>query len=326
MKIQTLTTLAFCVASLCASAQNRFEDYTPRPIHEGVPTEKSAQVFRQTDRDGNSQSVMYMKDIKYEMRDGVDLTLQILMPMTDNRSPKPCIVYVPGSAWMKQDVYGSLLKMSEFAKRGFVIALVEYRHTGIAIFPAQLIDCKNAVRFMRKNARRMGVDVNNIFIWGDSSGGHLSLFTGITEEMAEFDDPDDASVSCKVNAVVAYYPPTDLTAIRMVPDAINKGEADSPEGLLIGGKAIADYPEPARKASPYYYVSKDRPVPPIFLAVGTQDRILPFEQTDIMANVLADNGKTFEYYVLPGADHGSWEFWTPAMYDKVEAFLRKYMK
>jgi dipeptidyl aminopeptidase/acylaminoacyl peptidase len=127
--------------------------------------------------------------------------------------------------------------------------------------------------------------------------------------------------------VVAYYPPTDLTAIKNIPDAISKGEATSPEGQLLGGKlSIADNLEAARRASPDYYVKKDVAIPPIFIAAGTMDRVVPFNQTDLMAHVLADNGKTFEYYVLPGADHGSWEFWTPAMFDKVEAFIRSNIK
>jgi acetyl esterase/lipase len=238
-------------------------------------------------------------------------------------------MYIPGSAWFKQNTYGSIMRMAEFAKRGFVIAIAEYRHSGIAPFPAQLIDMKNAIRFLRQNAQRYGIDPNNIFVWGDSSGGHLSLLVGVTENVkdATIDEPDFPDVSCGVNAVVAYYPPTDLTAIQKIPDAISKGDATSPEGMLLGGKlSINENLDAARKASPDYYVKKDVAIPPIFLAAGTMDHVVPFSQSDIMANVLTKNDKSFEFYVLPGADHGSWEFWTPAMFDKVETFIRKYIK
>jgi acetyl esterase/lipase len=321
---RTLLSLACFGLMATAGAQNPFGGMN-RTIVEGKPTEKSAQIFTQERPAQTAPDIMYMHDVKYETRDGVDLYLQILMPMSADRSPRPCIMYIPGSAWFKQNTYGSIMRMAEFARRGFVVAIAEYRHSGIAPFPAQLIDMKNAIRFLRHDGGRMGIDPNNIFVWGDSSGGHLSLLVGVTENVkdATLDQPDFPDVSCGVNAVVAYYPPTDLTAIKNIPDAISKGEATSPEGQLLGGKlSIAENVEAARRASPDYYVKKDVAIPPIFIAAGTMDRVVPFNQTDLMVHVLADNGKSFEYYVLPGADHGSWEFWTPAMFDKVEAFIR----
>jgi acetyl esterase/lipase len=318
-------------ALTAAHAQNPFGGMMNRPIAEGKPTEQSARIFRQERAPDAAPGVMYLKDVKYTSPDGTDLYLQLLIPMTSmaDRAPKPCVVYIPGSAWFKQNTYGSVLRMAEFAKRGFVVAIAEYRHSGIAPFPAQLVDMKNAIRFLRRDGVRMGIDPDNIFVWGDSSGGHLSLLVGVTENLedATLDKPDFPDVPCTVNAVVAYYPPTDLTAIKDVPDAISKGEATSPEGMLLGGKlAIADNAEAARRASPDFYVKKEVSIPPIFLAAGTMDHVVPFAQTDLMANVLAHAGKRFEYYVLPGADHGSWEFWTPAMFDKVEAFLRANLR
>ncbi|MDR0976590.1 MAG: alpha/beta hydrolase [Prevotellaceae bacterium] len=322
-------TLAGLTLAVAAVAQNPFGGMN-RTIVEGKATEKSAQTFTQERPAASGPDIMYMHDVKYETRSDTDLYLQILTPMSmADRAARPCIMYIPGSAWFKQNTYGSIMRMAEFAKRGFVVAIAEYRHSGIAPFPAQLIDMKNAIRYLRKEGARMGVDPNNIFVWGDSSGGHLSLLVGVTENVkdASIDEPDFPDVSCGVNGVIAYYPPTDLTAIMNIPDAISKGEATSPEGQLLGGKlSIAENMEAARRASPDYYVKKDVAIPPIFLAAGTMDRVVPFNQSDIMAHVLADNGKKFEFYVLPGADHGSWEFWTPAMFDKVEAFIRANVK
>ncbi len=316
-------TVIICAATFPLNAQNMFANM-PAQIPEAQPTEKSVQFIEQTTQTGTS--VTYLKDIVYEKRNDTDLNLQLLMPNTGDRTPKPCVVYIPGSAWFKQNVYMSLPNMMEFAKRGFVVALVEYRHTGIAPFPAQVVDTKNTIRFLRKNAARFGIDVNNMFVWGDSSGGHTSLFVGITPDNKELDDPDFPDVSCTVNAIVAYYPPTDLSVLKDDPTAMSKGEAGSPEGQLIGKKSIAENMDLARRASPNYYVKKDVLIPPVLLAAGTKDRVVPFSQTDLMAHCLADNGKIFEYFALKDADHGSWQFWTPLMFDKVESFLRKYMK
>jgi acetyl esterase/lipase len=319
--------LSFIVAtsatSFSLSAQDMFANM-PTQIPETLPTERSAQVINQIEQ--TATSVIYLKDIVYEKRDDTDLSLQLLMPNAGSPAPKPCMVYIPGSAWFKQNVYMSIPNMLEFAKRGFVVALVEYRHSGIATFPAQVIDTKNAIRFLRKNAARFGIDVNNMFVWGDSSGGHTSLFVGITSGDKELDDPDFPDVSCAVNAIVAYYPPTDISVLKDAPYTMNKGDAGSPEGQLIGNKSIAENMNLARKASPNYYVKKDTPIPPVLLVAGMKDRVVPFLQTDLMAHCLADNEKVFEYYALKDADHGSWQFWTPLMFDKVEAFIRKYIK
>ncbi len=319
--------LSFIVATygtiLPLSAQNMFANM-PAEIPETLPTEKSAQIVDQAVPTGTS--IVYLKDIVYEKRNDTDLNLQLLLPQTSDRAPKPCVVYIPGSAWFKQNVYMSIPNMMEFAKRGFVVAVMEYRHSGIAPFPAQVIDTKNAIRFLRKNASRFGIDANNLFVWGDSSGGHTSLFAGITSGNKELDDPDFPELSCAVNAIIAYYPPTDLSVLKDTPHAISKGEAGSPEGHLIGHKNIAENMDLARKASPNYYVKKDVVIPPVLLAAGMKDRVVPFLQTDLMAHCLADNGKVFEYYALKDADHGSWQFWTPLMFDYVEAFIRKYIK
>ena len=312
-----------CTATLPLSAQNMFANM-PTQIPETLPTEKSAQIVEQVAQ--SETSVFYMKDIVYEKRNDIELTLQLLIPNTGDKDPKPCMVYIPGSAWFNQNVYMGIPNMIEFAKRGFVVAIMEYRHSGIAPFPAQVIDTKNAIRFLRKNADRFSVDSNNMFVWGDSSGGHTSLFAGITSDNPELDDPDFPDVPCTVNAIVAYYPPTDISVLKDAPHAISKGEASSPEGHLIGNRDISENMDLARKASPNYYVKKEIPIPPVLLAAGMKDRVVPFVQTDLMAHCLAENGKIFEYYALKDADHGSWQFWTPLMFDKVEAFVRKYIK
>lgn len=302
---------------LLASAQKN------KPFPETLPTEPSAQVITiaKEQANGTKPDVTVYEDVVYEHRSDTDLHLQIIRPK--GSATLPCVVYVVGSAWFKQNCKWQIGNMSRFASRGFVVAIVEYRHSGIATFPAQTIDCKNAVRFMRRNAAKYGVDTRNVFAWGDSSGAHTVLMAGLTDGVAGLDDPDFADVSAAVNAVVAYYPPTDLTRIKDVPTAISKGEATSAEGQLLGHRAIADIMDEARAASPNYYVSRARQIPPVLIATGTRDRIVPFQQSDIMAHSLADNGKQFTFLALKDADHGSWEFWTRDMFDRVEAFMRQ---
>lgn len=288
-----------------------------------IRSPKDIRRIAQSKAKGKSVDVVWLSDVVYESKSGVDLTLQILLPFESlGKERLPLVAYVPGSAWFKQQTKNAVPNMARFAKRGFCVAVVEYRHSGIATFPAQTIDDKNAVRFMLHKAKAYGVDERNVLLWGDSSGAHTSLFVAVGEGNAELDDPIFPDIQVHPNAVVAYYPPTDLSKVKDIPTAISKGEATSAEGWLIGKKAIAENMDLAQKASPNYYVSPQKPLAPIMIATGTRDSIVPFEQSDLMAHCLADNGKAFNFYAIKDADHGSWEFWTKRMYDLVEAFFR----
>lgn len=85
-------------------------------------------------------------------------------------------------------------------------------------------------------------------------------------------------------------------------------------------------PEAAMAASPLYYIKDADDLPPVFLAHGTKDRVVPFSQSDSLANELEKYGREYEFHALRNADHGSWQFWTPEMLDMVEAFIKEHLK
>jgi acetyl esterase/lipase len=267
-------------------------------------------------------------NVPYITRDGLELHLQILKPENaEKRIAKlPCIVFVQGSAWMKQNTFVNLPGLAKLAGRGFIIASAEYRHSAVAPFPAQFLDVKTAIRFLRKHASLYGIDPENIFIFGDSSGGHTSLMVGITEGIEEFDTPDYREYSAHVNAVVDYYGPTDIAKMNDVPSTMDHMAPNSPEGMLIGGKCVPENVEQANKTSPIRYLSKDREIAPILIIHGNKDRLVPFHQSVLLYEALKDNGKEVEFYKLLGADHGGSPFWTNEVLDIVEGFIRKYIK
>lgn len=321
MKKLLLLTAAFFFVSYTAVAQNQQNDTFPEALPQGGT---SVVVFNQTSYE---PTVSYRNDVVYAQKNGKDLHLQIITPYFKDRKPLPCIVYVQGSAWMKQNVYSCIPSLSRFAQKGYVVAVVEYRDTSIEPFPAQTIDAKTAIRFMRKNAARYNIDPEAIAIWGDSSGGHTSLMVAVTQDDEGLCDDDMyADVSCKVKASIAYYPPTDISVMKDYPSGLDHNKADSPEGLLIGGKDIDKNMDLAKKASPLYYLSAAKSLVPVFLAAGTMDRTVPFSQTDIFAKKLNQLGKDYKYYALKGADHGSWEFWTDSMFDILDQWLKEKLK
>lgn len=267
-------------------------------------------------------NIDYKPNVVYASKDNTDLTLQILVPRlleVDTNARYPLIVYIQGSAWRKQNVYRNLIALGDFARRGYVVAIVEYRPSDDAVFPAQIEDTRDAINFMINNADKYNVDTNNIFVWGDSSGAHTALFTAIP-----LNENDNAITN--INAIIAYYPPTDLLEMRNDPLGSTTGDADSPEGILIGRKNVYDFPEEAKRISPYYEISKVTSMPPIFLAHGTADSVVPFSQSKILADKLKEENRVYEFYALKDADHGDWQFWTKDMFDLVEKFINKYKK
>ncbi len=298
------------------------KSYTSNDFPESTASSEQMRVINIAT--GSSQ-VAYANDVIYINRNGTDLTLQILSPKSVN-VPLPCIVYIQGSAWMKQNVYMNLPQLAEFAKRGYIIAMVEYRPSSVAQFPAQLQDTKTAIRFMRKNAEKFHIDVNNLFVWGDSSGGHTALMVGLTQNNSELDTDDYKEFYTNVNAVVDFYGPTDITQMNYEPSIMDHIRPDSPEGKLIGGKNVLENKELAALTNPINYVVAQVVPAPILIMHGSKDRLVPFKQSVLMADALKKHNYSYQFYQIKGADHGSSEFWTTKSFDIVDAFLRENVK
>jgi acetyl esterase/lipase len=267
-------------------------------------------------------AVEVLKGVVYVERDGTPLHLNILYPKNATGA-LPCIVYIPGSAWMKQNIDMSIPGMERFASRGYVVALVEYRPSVVGQFPAQVQDAKTAMRFMRKNAAQYHVDTDNVFVWGDSSGGHTAMLVGFTMGNPCVDTDVYGEYSDRVNAVVDYFGPSDLEAIAAIPNMLNQDPANSPEAMLIGG-VVAENPREARRASPVFSVTPF--VPPTLVAHGDKDFLVPLSQSDAVAEALERVGAEYEYYCLLGGGHETREFWTDAMFDIVDNFFRRNLK
>ncbi|QJW90764.1 alpha/beta hydrolase [Spirosoma taeanense] len=297
----------------------------PKPYtYADFPESKaSSTTMKVVSIDRDSSLVTYRPNVKYITRDGLDLTLQIIEP-TFAKGKRPCIVYVQGSAWMKQNVYANLPQLAEFARRGYVIAVVEYRPSSVASFPAQLQDTKTAIRFMREQAATYHVDVNNVFIWGDSSGGHTALMVGLTQNNPELDTKELGNYPITVNAVVDFYGPTDITQMNLEPSIFDHIGPKSPEGQLLGGKNVLENKELAAATNPINYIKSAKNGAPILLIHGSKDRLVPFQQSVLLADALEKNNYRYQFYQLKGADHGSPEFWSRKTFDLVEAFLKQY--
>jgi|GEM_PF-66143 len=281
----------------------------PFPIDTDMPT--GATSIWLSDRSGYGTQVY--PDVVYDTRDGEELVVQIITPVDPmtmfggSSKEWPLIVYVPGSAWMRQNVYAAYANMIRVAEMGYAVAIVEYRGTDISMFPSAIEDTKTAIRFMKTNAKTYGIDADKVAVWGDSSGGHTADMVGITGD-DEFNTGVYSDVSASVNVVVDWYGPTDISVMCYYPSMLDHVTANSPEGLLLGGVNVLENLDLAKKASPLTYLDAKTAIPPILIMHGSQDSIVPFNQSVRLHEKLVELGKDSTFYKVEGGSHGSGGF------------------
>lgn len=303
--------------------------WTYEEFPEFTETVEGAHVIETT---GDEIGTVYMHDVEYDNVGGVPLRLQILIPHCRNdkfdfmgdQQPfaRPCMVWVQGSAWFPQYIYGKVGDLSRLAMRGYVCAIVEYRHSGIASFPAQAVDARNAIRFLRKNAGKFGIDPERMIIAGDSSGGHTAMWAG----MLHNDDTEQnhfPGVSAEVKGIINHYGSTSVIAPDSNPQTVNHCLPDSPEGQVMGGRNLLEHPEWARALSVECNIDETTQLPPVVIFHGTKDRTVNCTGSVILYQRLKETGHPADLYLIKGADHGGSEFWTEEMLDIMDAFMQK---
>lgn len=236
-------------------------------------------------------------------------------------NPLPLIVWVHGGAWFaggKEDC-----PALSFLTKGYAVASVGYRLSQHAIFPAQIEDCKAAVRWLRAHAEENNLDPHRFAAWGASAGGHLVALLGTTGDVKKFDVGENLDVSSRVQAVVDFYGPTDLMQMAKEAPAdsmINHDAPDAPEAKLIGGP-VQENKEKAAAANPITYVTKD--TPPFLIMHGNQDNLVPYQQSELLRDALQKTGVPVTLTIVTNVGHG---FGGPKYDPPVADFLRGQFK
>lgn len=283
---------------------------------------------------GDEPGVRYIPNIEYQNVGGVSRVLQILIPTSRNfPAPKqgrdasrayPCIVYVQGSAWMTQDVYGNLPCIARLASMGYVVAIVQYRESGVGVFPDPVRDARNAIRFMRMHADEYAVDPTRMAVMGDSSGGHTAVYAGILHD----DDSEYnlfPGVSAEVRCIVNYYGSTDFTFEDANPSTPNHNTRTSPEGMIMG-RVNLNRDRAAREfLTVKTNIDAQTKIAPVLILHGTKDRIVNTKCSVYLFQRLQETGHESQLFLLRGADHGGPEFWTPEVLNIVDDFVRRHL-
>ena len=228
----------------------------------------------------------------------------------------PIVVWVHGGGWQAGNKVQRCVPIP-LAAKGYAVASINYRFSQDAIFPAQIEDCKAAIRWLRANAAKYRLDPRHVGVWGFSAGGHLVGLLGTTGGRKEFEGKGgNLDQSSRVQAVVDWCGPMDFT--------IMGPEGDKPDGAarLIGGP-ISKNKDKARKASPITYVSHD--AAPFLILHGDKDKIVPMAQSERFAEALKKAGVEVTLHVVKGSGHGDEKFESPENLKLVEDFFAKHL-
>lgn len=233
-------------------------------------------------------------DVVYGEADGVKLLLDHYQPKGLDRD-LPAIICIHGGGWAAGDKRDFADAARQFAKAGYVTTSINYRHAPQFVFPAQVEDCKCAVRWLRAHAKEMHVDPQRIGAMGGSAGGHLVMMLGTMDKSDGLEGnggwPDQSS---KVQAVMSLFGPTNLVG----------DWPPTTQGILtnfIGGDQKAKK-DAYTQASPIKYVNAGDA--PMLLFQGTKDVLVPYDQAFQMATALTNANVPGRVEILLGAGHG----------------------
>jgi len=235
-----------------------------------------------------------LRDVVFGKGGAQDLHATLAYPKNPT-GPLPALIHIHGGGWAKGDYNHD--DIIHWARAGYFTASIEYRLDGVAKWPAQIQDCKCAVRWLRANAAQYNVDLNRIGVIGESAGGHLVACLGTMADVKEYEgDGGYPGVSSAVQAVVDFYGPTDFITTNMD----SSGAAPVVVGLF--GVPRVQNPDLWKSGSPVAYVKAGDP--PMLLVHGDSDTTVPLEQSIVFDAALTKAGVPHEFVIVKNAGHG----------------------
>lgn len=267
--------------------------------------------------------VLLVPDVVFSTAAGVELKMQMIRPLEDEnqaeKPKRPLIVFLQGSAWTFPNVNYQIPQLCEFARMGYVVATITHRNyqNGYPA-PAFLQDTKTAIRFLRKNADKYGIDPERVCFWGTSSGGNTSLLVALTGDDPKYKTREYPEFSDSVKIAVDCFGPVNL--IRLSDYLAAHGDPSIFEGL-IGGK-LQDHQELLKEISPLLILKKNKKYPPILLLHGDGDTLVPYDESLHMYEALLENGHEAEMIRVENGPHEH-SFWSPELYAEIADFIKR---
>ncbi len=258
-------------------------------------------------------------EVIYGRKDGMALTMFKLAPK-EHANGKAIVSVVSGN-WISSYTYSTYLinRAKIYVNKGYTVFVTMHGSQPRYAIPDEIVDLKRAVRFIRYNAKEYHIDPSHIGITGSSSGGHLSLMVGLSDDKVDTASKDPVNkVSCRVQAVAVFYPPTDFLnwgqqktniteakarlASAGVASAFNYKEWNDSTNTYTVVTEPEKFAQIVKQTSPLYSVTSDDP--PVLIIHGDADRTVPLQQSETIIKKLKEANISNQLIIKKGGGHG----------------------
>lgn len=295
---------------ICAGSHSLFAQAPATPA---APAATPAKVpWKRVMPETPAGFTLVTKDVAVYPEHTVTLTLYV----PDKAGKYPAVLDIHGGGWKDRQVEQDKPMMERLATRGFVTAIVAYRLSGQAAYPAAINDCKAAVRYLRAHATELKIDPDRIGVMGGSAGGHLTGLMATTNGLPEYEgDGPNRDQSSAVKAAIVMAGSQDLIAA-------NKDKSNPGTVAFLGG-TYQEKPAIYEQASPLQHVRAG--VPPTIFIEGEKDT-LKIGRAE-MQDKLRALGVETELHTLKDAPHPFWmsQPWCDQVVDIASAFFKKHL-
>jgi acetyl esterase/lipase len=262
------------------------------------------------------------KNIAYAGNTNPRQTLDLYTPKKASPNPRPLLVYIHGGGWEGGSKNDAGMLPAMITDGEFIAASIGYRLTNEANWPAQIHDCKAAIRWLRANAAENGIDATRIAVFGISAGGHLVSMLGTTGDGPKDIEGDlgaHVGVSTAVSCVINFCGPANFLTIADKGSIISVEEPGTAITKLLGGPLSQKKAE-AVSASPVTYITKNDP--PFLHIHGTKDNLVPYSQALEFDAALEKAGVPSTLLTGEGGPH---VFFSKPLMGHMKTFLAKHL-
>lgn len=253
----------------------------------------------------------------YLVANNYEAKLDVYVPrQASATAPVPTVIFIHGGGWGGGDK-GVRMELLPYLEMGWAAVNVGYRGWldpgGLA--PVAVEECRCALRWVIRNAKKYNLDVNKLVVTGESAGSHLALTTGMLPASAGLDEKCSGQEELKVAAIVNWYGVTDVVDVL-----------EGANQKAFAGRWLGDQPnrkEVARRVSPLQYV---RPgLPPILTIHGDADTVAPYNHAVRLHRALDEATVPNQLLTIPGGTHGGFKRdESSRIYATIRTFLRKH--
>ncbi len=248
-----------------------------------------------------------------------DLKLTVIRHFEDQPHNLPFIVWFAGGGWMDIDHNVHLPNLVDFARAGFVVVSVEYRHSNITNWPGQLEDAKAAIRYLKAHAAKYQIDKKRVIVMGESAGGHLASMVALTGENNKYDVGAYLDQTSSVSIAIPWYGVVDPLSA--------KKNSKSNDFDFVYRNLLGAEPESAptldEQADPLHFAQENKV--PFLILHGTDDEVVPVLDSEKLYDKLVECGHPTDLIELEGARHMDEAYLQPEISNLIVNFIHKHL-